>query len=69
MSAEIQVNGQREALAAGTLDALLRIKGIEEGARGVAVALNGEVVPVQQWPSTVLRPGDALEIVRPCSGG
>jgi sulfur carrier protein len=69
MSAEIQVNGQREALAAGTLDALLRIKGIEEGARGVAAALNGEVVPVQQWPSTVLRPGDALEIVRPFSGG
>jgi sulfur carrier protein len=69
VSAQIHVNGQPEPLATATLDALLRLKGIAEGARGVAVALNGEVVPVRRWAATTLRPGDDLEIVRPFSGG
>jgi sulfur carrier protein len=65
----IQVNGQPEALAAATLDALLRAKGVAPGARGVAVALNGQVVPAGRWRETALSPGDELEIVRPFSGG
>lgn len=65
----IQVNGQREPLAAPTLDALLRGKGVVPGARGVAVALNGEVVPAGRWAVTALAEGDDLEIVRPFSGG
>jgi sulfur carrier protein len=69
MTQQIQVNGQPESLAASTLDALLRTKGVAPGAKGVAVALNGQVVPAGRWPETRLSPGDELEIVRPFSGG
>jgi sulfur carrier protein len=69
MTQHIQVNGKPESLAAPTLDALLRTRGVAPGARGVAVALNGQVVPAARWPETLLSPGDELEIVRPFSGG
>ena len=69
MTQHIQVNGKPESLAASTLDALLYSKGVVPGAKGVAVALNGQVVPAGRWPETTLSPGDELEIVRPFSGG
>lgn len=69
MTRHIQVNGKIEPLAAATLDALLRDKGVAATARGVAVALNGEVVPAAKWTGTTLSAGDELEIVRPFSGG
>jgi sulfur carrier protein len=37
--------------------------------RGVAAALNGEVVPRSRWESTVLSPGDQVEIVTAAAGG
>jgi len=37
--------------------------------RGVAVALNGEVVPRSAWPHTEVGPGDAVEIVSAAAGG
>jgi sulfur carrier protein len=69
MTQQIQVNGQPEPLATFTLEALLRTKRVTPGAKGVAVALNGQVVPAGRWPETRLSPGDELEIVRPFSGG
>jgi sulfur carrier protein len=65
----IRVNGQIEALAAATLTALLHEKEIAPDARGVAVAINGMVVPRAAWPSTQLRAGDHVEIVRARQGG
>ncbi|MGB6752009.1 MAG: sulfur carrier protein ThiS [Xanthobacteraceae bacterium] len=37
--------------------------------RGVAVALNGAVVPRAAWRDTLLRTGDSVEIVRARQGG
>ena len=65
----IQVNGKSETLAAERLAALLADKGIDADARGVAVAVNGAVVPRAAWAQTPLRPGDAIEIVRAKQGG
>ncbi|MGE0750877.1 MAG: sulfur carrier protein ThiS [Variibacter sp.] len=65
----IQVNGKQEAVAADTLSALLADKGIDTGARGVAVALNGAVVPRAAWADTALRADDAVEIVHAKQGG
>lgn len=39
------------------------------GARGVAVAVNGEVVPRSRWSDTSLREGDRVEILEPQQGG
>jgi sulfur carrier protein len=65
----IQVNGKSEPLAAATLEALLAEKEVETGARGIAVALNGAVVPRTAWADTPLQPGDTVEIVRARQGG
>ncbi|HML07187.1 MAG TPA: sulfur carrier protein ThiS [Xanthobacteraceae bacterium] len=65
----IRVNGKSEPLAAATLEALLAEKAVDTGQRGIAVALNGAVVPRAAWPQTALRSGDAVEIVRARQGG
>ena len=68
MTANILVNGKQEALTASTVAELLRARGIESR-RGIAVAVNGAVVPAGAWASRPLAPGDAVEIVRPFGGG
>lgn len=65
----ISVNGERETLAVATLAALLDEKDVGADARGVAVALNGAVVPRAAWRDTRLASGDAVEIVRARQGG
>ena len=65
----IRVNRQNEPLAVATLTALLREKEIALDARGVAVAINGTVVPRAAWPSMRLSAGDQVEIVRARQGG
>jgi sulfur carrier protein len=69
LEASIRVNGQNEPLVAATLSALLHEKEIAPDARGVAVAINGMVVPRAAWSSTQLRAGDQVEIVRARQGG
>jgi sulfur carrier protein len=65
----IRVNGESEPLAAATIEVLLAEKAVDTGLRGIAVALNGEVVPRAAWRDTALKPGDNVEIVRARQGG
>lgn len=37
--------------------------------RGVAIAVNGDVVPREDWPVRRIAPGDAVEIIRIIQGG
>jgi sulfur carrier protein len=67
--ASIRVNGETEPLAAATLAALLAEKALDTEQKGIAVALNGAVVPRAAWPATALKPGDSVEIVRARQGG
>ena len=67
--AGIRVNGQDEPLSVATLAALLEEKAVDTGQRGIAVALNGAIVPRSAWPQTTLRAGDNVEIVRARQGG
>jgi sulfur carrier protein len=64
----IRVNGKEETLAAATVAELLLARGIARP-RGVAVALNGAVVPASSWCDTHLNADDEVEIVRPFGGG
>ena len=68
MSGEIRVNGRDEPLSAATLAELLAARGIAVS-RGVAVAVNGIVVPSGAWRERMLVAGDRIEIVRPFGGG
>jgi len=47
----------------------LEEKAVDTSQRGIAVALNGAIVPRAAWPQTPLRPGDSIEIVRALQGG
>jgi sulfur carrier protein len=67
--AQIRVNGESEPLVAATIEVLLAEKAVDTGQRGVAVALNGAVVPRAAWRDTPLKPGDNVEIVRARQGG
>jgi len=69
IEAMIRVNGESEPLAVPTLDALLAEKAVDTMQRGIAVALNGSVVPRAAWRHTALNPGDSIEIVRARQGG
>ena len=51
------------------LTAELAREALDTNQRGIAVALNGAVVPRTAWPSTRLRAGDSVEIVRARQGG
>lgn len=65
----IRINGETAPFAATTLEQLLEEKAIDTGQRGIAVALNGAVVPRTAWRDTALKPGDSVEIVRARQGG
>lgn len=64
----IYVNGSEQPDAANVV-ALLERLGIGAQARGVAVALDGEVLPRSQWPSVPLAPGTRVEVVGAIQGG
>jgi sulfur carrier protein len=68
MTAHVRVNGRDEAVQADTIADLLAARGITS-ARGLAVAVNGVVVPAGAWHSRSLAAGDEIEIVRPFGGG
>lgn len=68
MSARIRVNGREEQLTVATVAELLGVRGIA-GSRGVAVAVNGVVIPAGAWRELPLAAGDEVEIVRPFGGG
>ena len=66
----IAVNGEERPMPDdGTVLALLSDLDVEPGERGVAVAVNGEVVPRQEWSSKGLTAGDRVELVRAVQGG
>ena len=69
MEKSVTVNGMPCTVVAGTLTDFMAHRGYDSGKRGVAVALNGQVVPRSGWESTELRDGDRLEIVEPVQGG
>jgi sulfur carrier protein len=65
----LKINGFDEEVAASTVAQLLAARGIDPGARFLAVAVNGAVVRRAAWDGAALNAGDAVEIVRPLQGG
>jgi len=69
MDQTITVNGEARPWASQDLRALLVEAGIDPARGGVAVAVNGEVVPRARWDHTRLAPDDRIEIVHIVRGG
>jgi sulfur carrier protein len=65
----IYINDQPHPLAASTtLLALLDELGLA-GRKGVAVAINGAVVPRAEWPSRTLAEADHVLVIQATQGG
>jgi sulfur carrier protein len=66
----VTVNGEpREMDAGATVASVVEMLDVAPGARGVAVAVDGEVVSRGRWADTQLREGAAVEIVAAIGGG
>ncbi len=59
----------KEFSAVDTLLSLLGQLGIDYETGGVAVAVNGAVVPKARWSATSLADGDDVEIIHAVQGG
>jgi sulfur carrier protein len=68
---QITLNGEVRSLASdeASVRGLLALLGLELDARGVAVALDGAVLPRRQWSETALAEGQRVEILTAAQGG
>jgi sulfur carrier protein len=65
---ELTVNGVGRSLPGGSTVADL-VRTVTDQQRGLAVAVNGEVVPRTGWPARVLADGDRVEVLSAAQGG
>jgi sulfur carrier protein len=64
----ILVNGDSTPIPPDATVAAL-VAALTQAERGVAVALNGEVVPRSAWAGTGLTDGDRVEVLTAAQGG
>jgi sulfur carrier protein len=66
----IELNGRAAELPEGaTVADAVEEAGADGGSRGVAVAVDGEVVRKADWGKTQLQERQAIEVVRAVQGG
>ena len=66
----VELNGKRVELSDGASVAdAVAVAGADSGRRGVAVAVDGEVVPRSGWERTGLTDGQRVEVVEAIQGG
>jgi sulfur carrier protein len=66
----VVLNGERRELAAdATVRQAVTASGAPSEGRGVAVALDGEVVPRRLWDEVELHDGQRVEVVQAVQGG
>jgi sulfur carrier protein len=67
---KITVNGEPRQLPAGaTVASVVELLEVTPGARGVAVALDEEIVARASWAHTELHDGARVEVVAAIQGG
>ena len=65
----IYVNGEPHERDGATITELLADLGVEARARGVAVAVDGEVVPRAEWDDRRINEGERVEALAAMQGG
>jgi sulfur carrier protein len=65
----VRINGEQRELEDATTIADVVQSLVEQTGRGVAVALDGDVVPRSEWEATTLRDGAHIEVLRAVQGG
>jgi sulfur carrier protein len=66
----IVLNGEAFEVVAGlTVRGLIELLDVPPEAKGVAIAVDAEVVPRGEWDDTTLEDGAHVEVVRASQGG
>jgi sulfur carrier protein len=66
----VTLNGEARSLADHlSVRQAVAASGAEPGARGLAVAVDGEVVPRGEWDAVEIREGQRVEVVQAVQGG
>lgn len=66
----VVLNGEeRELSDDATVASVVALLGVAPGARGIAVAVDREVVPRGAWEETALTPGARVEVLTAIQGG
>jgi sulfur carrier protein len=65
---QVTINGTPRGVS-GDLSVAAVVAELTPHRRGVAVAVNGEVVPRTGWAATTLRDGDRVEVLTAAQGG
>ena len=66
----VVLNGEaRELPADATVVDAVSATGAREDERGIAVAVEGEVVPRAEWEARMLAEGESVEVVHAVQGG
>ncbi len=67
---ELTINGEKKDVGeVQTVGGLMTLLGFSPRPGGVAVAVNGAVVPGSEWPEAPLNPGDTVEVIHAVQGG
>jgi sulfur carrier protein len=68
---KVTVNGEEKSVhdAISVSELLAALHGAGPDTRGIAVALNGEVVSRSRWAESNLGEGDRVEVLRAVGGG
>jgi sulfur carrier protein len=66
----VLLNGEERSLEDGAnVDDAVRAIRADANGRGLAVAVDGEVVPRSEWASTYLASGQRVEVLQAVQGG
>jgi sulfur carrier protein len=67
---KVEVNGKQVTLTSGsTVRSAIEASGAASKERGLAVAVEGEVVPRSEWDRTTLSEGQKVEVLAAIQGG
>lgn len=67
---KVVLNGRvRELVDGASVEAAVAASGAPSSMRGIAVAVEGEVVPRGEWKSRRLREGQQVEVLQAVQGG
>lgn len=65
---DVTLNGEPRSVLDGTTVAVV-VAELDRGPAGVAVAINGDVVPRSQWAARMLEANDRVEVLAAAQGG
>ncbi|HVZ38892.1 MAG TPA: sulfur carrier protein ThiS [Candidatus Kapabacteria bacterium] len=66
---KLMLNGRSLESECETLLALLHEQGIDTDQRGIAVAIDNQVITRQHWESRALAEGEVIEVITAMQGG